>query len=144
MLIIRQTHKIFGQVFQISREVVGIPFCIFGKSNMQCVVSGLEGKKRKKRWLWTKKKSGSRKKKEARVKVNKTSLYTNIQIQYTIVRRKVNGSKVSVCLFSLLCFAFLAGFIGVNGVGGDWWLPANTFYINFVLSQLQSYIFIFI
>ena len=63
MLIIRQTHKIFGQVFQISREVVGIPFCIFGKSNMQCVVSGLEGKKRKKRWLWTKKKSGSRKKK---------------------------------------------------------------------------------
>lgn len=49
MLIIRQTHKIFGQVFQISREVVGIPFCIFGKSNMQCVVSGLEGKKRKKR-----------------------------------------------------------------------------------------------
>ena len=59
MLIIRQTHKIFGQVFQISREVVGIPFCIFGKSNMQCVVSGLEGKKRKKRKkrrLWTKKK----------------------------------------------------------------------------------------
>lgn len=76
--------------------------------------------KEEKMTLNQKKKVEVEKKKEARVKVNKTSLYTNIQIQYTIVRRKVNGSKVSVCLFSLLCFAFLAGFIGVNGVGGDW------------------------